>query len=89
MLYIVIYFVGCTLSTTNGSRGEKIKDKVIGTKEKVKETIGIGGSSKDKKEEELGPGAPSKVEEEVAKTSSTSPTRRMEGAGKALGKEEA
>jgi hypothetical protein len=92
---------------TNDSTGEKIKDKVMGTKEKVKETIGTGegggekikekvketigmggGRGEGKKEEELGPGAASKVEEEVAKTSSDSPTRRVEGAGKALGKEE-
>ena len=74
---------------TNDSTGEKIKDKVMGTKEKVKETIGMGGGrGEGKKEEELGPGAASKVEEEVAKTSSDSPTRRVEGAGKALGKEE-
>jgi hypothetical protein len=74
---------------TNDSTGEKIKDKVMGTKEKVKETIGMGGGGDEgKKEEELGPGAASKVEEEVAKTSSDSPTRRVEGAGKALGKEE-
>ena len=36
----------------------------------------------------LGPGAASKVEEEVAKTSSDSPTKKVEGSGKALGKEE-
>ncbi|HYY67103.1 MAG TPA: hypothetical protein VE572_02010 [Nitrososphaeraceae archaeon] len=84
---------------TNGSTGEKIKEKVketIGTgegggekiKEKVKETIGMGGRLGEGKEEELGPGAASKVEEEVAKTSSDSPTKRVEGPGKALGKEE-
>jgi hypothetical protein len=74
---------------TNGSTGEKIKDKVMGTKDKVKETIGMGGSSDEgKKEGELGPGAATKLNEEVAKTSSDSPTRRVEGAGKALGKEE-
>jgi hypothetical protein len=98
--YILIYFVACTLPMTNGSTGEKIKEKVMGSKDKVKEkvmgskdkvkeTIGIGGGEGGKKkEEELGPGAASKVEEEVAKTSSDSPTRKVEGPGKALGKEE-
>jgi hypothetical protein len=73
---------------TDGSTGEKIKEKVMGTKEKVKDTIGMGESGKDMKEEELGPGAATKLEDEVAKTSSDSPTRRVEGPGKALGKEE-
>ena len=85
---------------TSGSTGEKIKEKVketIGTgeeggqkiKEKVKETIGMGsgGSGKGRKGE-LGPGAATEVEEEVAKTSSDSPTKKVEGSGKALGKEE-
>jgi hypothetical protein len=89
---------------TSGSTGEKIKEKVketIGTgegggekiKEKVKETIGMGsggggGGSGGARNDELGPGAASEVEEEVAKTSSDSPTKRVEGSGKALGKEE-
>ena len=86
---------------TNGSTGEKIKEKVTGTKDKVKETVtgtkdkvketvGMegGGEGAKKKEGELGPGAASQVEEEVAKTSSDSPTRKVEGPGKALGKEE-
>ncbi len=85
---------------TNGSTGEKIKEKaagtkdkvkekVMGTKDKVKETVGMGGGEGAKRKEgELGPGAASKVEEEIAKTSSDSPTRRVEGPGKALGKEE-
>jgi hypothetical protein len=85
---------------TSGSTGEKIKEKVtgskdkvkekvMGTKDKVKETIGMGGGEGAKTEEgELGPGAASKVEEEVAKTSSDSPTKKVEGSGKALGKEE-
>ncbi len=80
---------------TESSTGEKVKEKVMGTKDKVKETIGMGGgkggdSSKGttRKEGELGPGASTEVEEEVAKTSSDSPTRRVEGPGKALGKEE-
>jgi hypothetical protein len=86
---------------TNGSTGEKIKEKVTGTKDKVKEkvtgtkdkvkeTVGMGGGGEGakKKEGELGPGASSQVEEEVAKTSSDSPTKRVEGPGKALGKEE-
>jgi hypothetical protein len=85
---------------TSGSTGEKIKEKVTGTKDKVKETItgtkdkaketvGMGGGEGAKRKEgELGPGASSAVEEEVAKTSSDSPTRKVEGAGKALGKEE-
>ena len=81
LLYILIYLVGYTLSMTNDSTGEKIK-------EKVKETIGMEGGRGEGKEEELGPGAASRVEEEVAKTSSDSPTRRVEGPGKALGKEE-
>ena len=88
LLYILIYLVGYTLSMTNDSTGEKIKEKVKGTEEKVKETIGMEGGRGEGKEEELGPGAASRVEEEVAKTSSDSPTRRVEGPGKALGKEE-
>jgi hypothetical protein len=87
--YILIYFVGSTIPMTNGSTGEKIKKKVMGTKDKVKKTIGVGGGEGGKKkEEELGPGAATKVEEEVAKTSSDSPTKKVEGPGKALGKEE-
>lgn len=81
---------------TSGSTGEKIKEKVKETigagegggqeiKEKIKETIGMGGEGKG---EELGPGAATKLEDEVAKTSSDSPTKRVEGPGKALGKEE-
>ncbi len=85
---------------TSGSTGEKIKEKVKETigagegggqeiKEKVKETIGMGGGRGDEaRKEELGPGAASKVEEQVAKTSSDSPTKKVEGSGKALGKEE-
>ena len=86
---------------TNGSTGEKIKETVTGTKDKVKETVtgtkdkvketvGMGGSrgGDEGKKDELGPGAASKVEEQVAKTSSDSPTRKVEGPGKALGKEE-
>jgi hypothetical protein len=92
---------------TNGSTGEKIKEKVMGTKDKVKETMGMGekggqeikdkvketmgmggGRGGERKEGQLGPGAASQVEEEVAKTSSDSPTRKVEGPGKALGKEE-
>ena len=94
---------------TNDSTGEKIKEKVMGTKDKVKETVGMGekgaqgikdkvketigmgageGGGRERKEGELGPGAATELEEEVAKTSSDSPTKRVEGAGKALGKEE-
>jgi hypothetical protein len=74
---------------TNGSTGEKIKEKVMGTKDKVKETIGMGGGKGgEAREGELGPGAASRVEEQVAKTSSDSPTKKVEGSGKALGKEE-
>jgi hypothetical protein len=85
---------------TSGSTGEKIKEKVKETigagegggqeiKEKVKETIGMGsGRGGEGRKEELGPGAASKVEEEVAKTSSDSPTKKVEGSGKTLGKEE-
>jgi hypothetical protein len=85
---------------TNGSTGEKIKEKVTGTTDKVKEKVtgttdkvkekvGMGGSGGDEgKKEELGPGAATKLNEEVAKTSSDSPTKRVEGPGKALGKEE-
>jgi hypothetical protein len=86
------------LTMTNGSTGEKIKkkvtgskdkvkEKVMGTKDKVKETVGIGEGEGAKKQE-LGPGAATKLEDEVAKTSSDSPTRKVEGPGKALGKEE-
>jgi hypothetical protein len=94
---------------TNDSTGEKIKEKVMGTKDKVKETVGMGekgaqgikdkvketigmgageGGGSERKEGQLGPGAATELEEEVAKTSSDSPTKRVEGAGKALGKEE-
>ena len=77
---------------TNGSTGEKIKEKVMGTKDKVKETMGMGsgggGGGAEGRKGELGPGAASEVEEEVAKTSSDSPTKKVEGSGKALGKEE-
>ena len=86
---------------TSGSTGEKIKEKVKGTigagedsgqniKEKVKEKIGMGGSGggSEGRKEELGPGAATKLNEEVAKTSSDSPTKKVEGPGKALGKEE-
>ena len=76
---------------TDGSTGEKIKEKVMGTKDKVKETIGMGGGSEGARKEgkgELGPGAATKLNDEVAKTSSDSPTKRVEGPGKALGKEE-
>ena len=75
---------------TNDSTGEKIKEKVMETKDKVKETIGMGagGGGSERKEGQLGPGAATELEEEVAKTSSDSPTKRVEGPGKALGKEE-
>ena len=85
---------------TNGSTGDKIKEKVKETigagesggekiKEKVKETIGMGsGEGGEGRKGELGPGAATEVEEEVAKTSSDSPTKKVEGSGKALGKEE-
>jgi hypothetical protein len=86
---------------SSGSTGEKIKEKVMGSKDKVKETVmgskdkvketvgmGGGGEGAKRKEGELGPGAASTVEEEVAKTSSDSPTKKVEGSGKALGKEE-
>ena len=71
------------LTMTSGSTGEKIK-------EKVKETIGMGsgGEGGEGRKGELGPGAATEVEEEVAKTSSDSPKKRVEGPGKALGKEE-
>jgi hypothetical protein len=104
----LIYFIGYTLAMTNDSTGEKIKEKVMGTKDKVKETVGMGekggqgikdkvketigmrggGEGVEGKEGQLGPGAASKVEEEIAKTSSDSPTKKVEGPGKALGKEE-
>ena len=93
---------------TNDSTGEKINEKVMESKDKVKQTVGMGEKGaqgiKDKvketigmgageggserKEGQLGPGAATELEEEVAKTSSDSPTKRVEGAGKALGKEE-
>jgi hypothetical protein len=69
--------------------GQKIKEKAMGTKDKVKETMGMGsGGGAEGRKGELGPGAASEVEEEVAKTSSDSPTKKVEGSGKALGKEE-
>ena len=64
----------------------------MGTKDKLQETVGIGGKegerAKKKCEEELGPGAATKLDGEVVKTSSDSPTKRVEGPGKVLGKEE-
>ena len=50
--------------------------------------MGSGGEGGEGRKGELGPGAATELEEEVAKTSSDSPTKRVEGAGKALGKEE-
>jgi hypothetical protein len=86
---MLIYFVSYTYPMSDGSTGEKIKEKVMGTKDKVKETIGMSsGGEGDRKDGELGPGAATKLEDEVAKTSSDSPTKRVEGPGKALGKEE-
>ncbi len=85
---------------SSGSTGEKIKEKVKETigagesggekiKEKVKETIGMGsGGGGEGRKDELGPGAATELEDEVAKTSSDSPTKKVEGSGKALGKEE-
>ena len=86
---------------TNGSTGEKIKEKVKETigagesggekiKEKVKETIGMGsgGEGGEGRKGSLDLGVATEVEEEVAKTSSDSPTKKVEGSGKALGKEE-
>jgi hypothetical protein len=60
--------LGSILAMSSDSTGEKIKDKVMETKDKVKETIGMGENDK-------GP-------------SSDSPTKKVEGPGKALGKEE-
>ena len=85
---------------SSGSTGEKIKEKVKETigagesggekiKEKVKETIGMGsGAGGEGRKDELGPGAATELEDEVAKTSSDSPTKKVEGSGKALGNEE-
>jgi hypothetical protein len=71
-----------TPTMSSGSTEEKIK-------EKVKETIGMSSVRQSEgRKEELGPGAASKVEEQVAKTSSDSPTKKVEGPGKALGKQE-
>src|SRR5215204_2471866 len=69
---------------------DKVKEKAMGTKDKVKETMGMGsgsGGGEGRKGEE-GPGAADEVEEEVGKTSSDSPTKNVDGSGKALGKEE-
>jgi hypothetical protein len=97
IVYLILIFCWqCTYNMTSGSTGEKIKEKVKetigagedtgqGIKEKVKETMGMGSEGKSG---ELGPGAATKLEDEVAKTSSDSPTKRVEGPGKALGKEE-
>ena len=74
--------------TVTGTK-DKVKETVTGTKDKVKETVGMGGRGGDEgKKDVLGPGAATKLEDEVAKTSSDSPTRKVEGPGKALGKEE-
>jgi hypothetical protein len=83
--------IGAGEGTGQGIK-EKVKETIgagegtgQGIKEKVKETVGMGSEGKS---EELGPGAATKLEDEVAKTSSDSPTKRVEGPGKALGKEE-
>ncbi len=47
-----------------------------------------GRGAKRNDEEELGPGAATKLKEEVARTSSDSPTKSVGGQGKALVKEE-
>jgi hypothetical protein len=56
---------------TDGSTGEKIKEKVMGSKDKVKETIGMGGGSEGARKEgegELGPGAATKLKVRKAAT---------------------
>jgi hypothetical protein len=100
IVHLILIFCLQYIRMTNGSTGEKIKEKVKETigagegggqniKEKVKETIGMGGGGvREANREELGPGAATDLEDEVAKTSSDSPTKRVEGPGKALGKEE-
>jgi hypothetical protein len=44
--WILIYFVVCKLPMAGESTEEKIKEKVMGAKDKVKETIGMGGGDK-------------------------------------------
>jgi hypothetical protein len=49
---ILIYFVVFTLSMSNDSTEEKIKDKVMGAKDKVKETIGMGGGNESERKDD-------------------------------------
>jgi hypothetical protein len=49
---ILIYFIAFTLSMSNDSTEEKIKDKVMGAKDKVKETIGMGGGNESERKDD-------------------------------------
>jgi hypothetical protein len=49
---ILIYFIVFTLSMSNDSTEEKIKDKVMGAKDKVKETIGMGGGNESERKDD-------------------------------------
>jgi hypothetical protein len=49
---ILIYFIVLTLSMSNDSTEEKIKDKVMGAKDKVKETIGMGGGNESERKDD-------------------------------------
>ena len=49
---MLIYFVGCTYTMSNDSTEEKIKDKVMGAKDKVKETIGMGGGNESERKDD-------------------------------------
>jgi hypothetical protein len=49
---ILIYFIVYTLSMSNDSTEEKIKDKVMGAKDKVKETIGMGGGNESERKDD-------------------------------------
>jgi hypothetical protein len=49
---ILIYLIVFTLSMSNDSTEEKIKDKVMGAKDKVKETIGMGGGNESERKDD-------------------------------------
>jgi hypothetical protein len=49
---ILIYFIVFTLSMSNDSTEEKIKEKVMGAKDKVKETIGMGGGNESERKDD-------------------------------------
>jgi hypothetical protein len=49
---ILIYFIVFALSMSNDSTEEKIKEEVMGAKDKVKETIGMGGGNESERKDD-------------------------------------